>query len=87
MIYPSGRLRRQLVAEIQELNRYLGESEREVGGQLRSLVQQKDDLDFHFAIQGRLKVWMFVHIGLTYSLLITALLHGLLAHVYSGGLQ
>lgn len=87
LVNPSGRLRRQLMAEIHEMNRFLGENEREVGGQLSDFVRQKDDLDYHYAIQGRLKIWMFVHVGLTYSLLIAAIVHGLLAHGFHGGLS
>ncbi len=87
LVHPSGRTRRQLIAEIQEMNRFLDDDDRAVGGQLSELVRQKDDLDYHFAIQGRLKVWMFVHVGLTYSLLIAAVIHGLLAHGFQGGLS
>jgi hypothetical protein len=48
-------------------------------------VRRKDDLDFHEARQRLLKVWFFIHIGLTYCLVVLALLHGLLALAFRGG--
>jgi hypothetical protein len=87
LVYPSGRQRRQLVAEIEDLDRYLAEDQRLASRKLAAIVRKKDDLDYHHAIQGRLKVWLFVHIGLTYSLLVAASLHGFLAHAFAGGLR
>lgn len=86
MVHPTGRNRRQLVSDIEDLDRYLSEDLRGVSRQLSAMVQQRDDLDYHYALQGRLKVWLFVHIGLTYSLLLIGLLHGILAHAFCGGM-
>lgn len=87
MVHPSSRQCRQLVAEIEDLDRYLAKEQRSVSRQLTGLVRQKDDLDYHSAIQGRLKIWLFMHIGLTYSLLIVAVVHGVMAHAFGGGLR
>lgn len=87
MISPTGHRRRHLISEIQNLDRYLGPDQRKIGEQLKVLVKQKDDLDFHSAIQGRLKFWLFLHIGMTYSLVIVGILHGIMAHAFAGGLQ
>lgn len=84
MVSPSGGKRRQLVGEIEALDRFLGEDQRTASRKLAGLVRQKDDLDFHRAIQGRLKIWLFAHIGVTYSLLIVAVVHGIMAHAFSG---
>ena len=86
LVRPTGNARRQLVSEIEELDRYLAEDQRSVSRELTTLVKKRDDLDYHYAIQGRLKLWMFIHIGLTYSLLIVALLHMVLVHAFQGGL-
>ncbi len=86
-IRPNGRRRKHLVAEISNLNRYLAENQRGVGEQLSVMVDKKDDLDYHRAIQGRLKLWLFAHVGLTYSLLIIAIIHGIMAHAFGGGLR
>lgn len=84
---PSSRQCRQLVVEINNLNRYLTENQRGAGQELATIVKQKDDLDYHRAIQGRLKTWLFVHIAMTYSLLVFAVLHGVMAHAFGGGLR
>jgi hypothetical protein len=49
------------------------------------LIRRRDDLDFHSALQWRLKVWLFVHIGLTYPLVALACFHGWLAQLFDGG--
>lgn len=85
-IHPSGRRRRQLINEIEELDRFLSPEQRRVSRQLSIFVRKKDDLDFHWAMQGRLKLWLFLHIGVTYSLLIVAIIHGVMAHAFAGGL-
>ena len=85
-VSPSGGRRRQLVGEIEALDRFLAEDQRVASRKLAVLVRQKDDLDFHRAIQGRLKIWLFAHIGVTYSLLIVAVVHGVMAHAFSGAM-
>ena len=82
---PTSRLRRQLLAELTEVNRYLSDAEQEASEQLFALVRRRDDLDFQAALQWRLKAWLFLHIGLTYPLLAAACLHGWLAHLFYGG--
>lgn len=86
-ISPSLRRSKQLIAEVKGLDRYLSEPQRQKSNELTELIRAKEDLDFHWALQGKLKVWLFVHVGLTYSLLIVAMLHGILAHSFGGGLR
>lgn len=83
---PNTTHRKSLMADMQHLQRYLSEPERKACEKLFALVRQKDDLDFHWARQGLLKYWLFVHIGLTYALVIAASLHGLMATAFGGGL-
>ncbi|MDG2014875.1 MAG: hypothetical protein P8J33_15320 [Pirellulaceae bacterium] len=87
LVSPSLRRSRQLVTEIECLDRYLTESQKPAGRKLASLIRSKEDLDYHWALQGRLKIWTFIHIGFTYSLLLVAILHGVLAHSFGGGLR
>jgi hypothetical protein len=42
-------------------------------------------LDYHRALQLALKLWLFVHIPLTYGLLIFTALHIVLVFGFSGG--
>ena len=67
------------------LDRYLNDAERECARDLSELVLLKGDLDYHTALQGALKVWLFVHIPLTYVLLILGFFHGLLAQAFAVG--
>jgi hypothetical protein len=82
---PSGKVRKRLLAELTEVTRYLSEPERQASEQLFSLIRRRDDLDFQGALQWRLKMWLFAHIGLTYPLVLLACLHGWLAHLFDGG--
>jgi hypothetical protein len=70
--------------ELSALDRYLGEAERGAASELRALVEAKDALDYHAAMQGLLKGWLLIHVPATAVLLILALLHGLLALGFPG---
>ena len=50
--------------------------------ELRELVVEKRNLDYQNASQKLLKLWLFIHIPFTYSLLILAVAHGALALSY-----
>lgn len=82
---PTTAARKALLGEMQDVRRYLTDQEQAACEELFALVRQKDDLDFHEARQKLLKTWLFGHIGLTYALVILALLHALLAHAFRGG--
>jgi hypothetical protein len=82
----SSRPRHILLSEIADLDRYLSPPEKEIAAQLNDLVCKKDDLDYSYALQLTLKGWLFVHIGLTYGLLMTAIVHATLAYAFHGGL-
>ena len=85
LAFPTGRKKRVLLQGIDGLKRYLDQDSRGKTDELAGYVQQKDDLDYQEAIQGRLKVWMFLHVGSTYSLLIFSILHAILVHAFIGG--
>jgi hypothetical protein len=75
----------RLLNKISDLNRYLNEPERATMDEIAALVRQKDGLDYHSALQRVLKLWLFVHIPLTYSLLLFTLAHIVLVFAFSGG--
>ena len=52
-------------------------------GQIVVLINTKNNLDFQLAGQRLLKLWLFVHIPMTYGLLLFALLHAVLAFTLS----
>ena len=75
---------RQLENRMVNLRRYLAEHELPVLEELRELVDTKRNLDYQFAAQRLLKLWLFVHIPFTYSLLLFAIAHGVLALNFVG---
>jgi hypothetical protein len=82
---PTSGRRRALMREMHDIRRYLSDQEQSFCERLFALVRTKDDLDFHESRQRILKLWLFVHIGLTCSLVLLATLHGLLALAFAGG--
>ncbi len=70
---------RRLLERLTALDRYLNADERKFLEQLTEQVRVKDNMDFQWYLQGTLKIWLFVHIPLTYALLMFAAVHGLLA--------
>jgi len=74
-----------LLNKIADLNRYLNDQERATMDEIAGLVRQKDGLDYHYSLQLVLKAWLFVHIPLTYSLLLWTLAHIVLVFAFSGG--
>ena len=77
-----GSRQRELDEQIGSTSRYLAAEERPLLEELRELVDEKRNLDFQYASQRLLKLWLFVHIPFTYSLLILAIAHGALALSY-----
>ena len=78
----SSRPQKAIVAEIHAQLRYLDEAESEYLAKIEDLVAQKDGLDYQYAHQSLLKYWLFVHVPLTYALLVLALLHLILVHAF-----
>ncbi len=85
-LFASNRALFARLAEIDNVRRYLNAQEGEFVDELRWLVTKKDDLDFHYALQGALKAWLFIHVPLTFSLLVMAAVHLVLAYAFSGGI-
>lgn len=82
----SGAHRNALLERLDSLKRYMSEEEKEVAEVVGDMIVKKDDLDFHHSFQLLLKYWLFTHIPLTYSLLIFALVHGILVYAFIGGI-
>jgi len=55
--------------------RYLNQKEIDIAEKLVDIIKQKHDLDFHYSLQKILKLWLFVHIPLTFSLLVLLIVH------------
>jgi hypothetical protein len=74
-----------LLSEATDLRRTSSETERATLERIETLVLQKDGLDYHRSLQLALKLWLFVHIPLTYGLLIFTAAHVIFAFGFSGG--
>ena len=66
--------------------RYLNQQEQEFADQILQILIKKNDLDVHYALQGLLKTWGFVHVPLSYSLIIVAIVHVTLVYAFIGGI-
>lgn len=77
--FRSTRPRARLLAQADAMRRYLDAAEERILGEVIELVKLKDNLDAQLALQGVLKGWLFVHIPLSYALLVFAVAHGLIA--------
>jgi hypothetical protein len=75
-----------LLAAIDDVRRFATDADREKIEKLDALVRQKDGLDYHRALQLALKLWLFVHLPLTYGLLIFTALHLALVFGFAGGM-
>ncbi len=85
-LVPTGYTRRQLLRELHDLDRYLAGQGLQSRQQLANMVQTKDDLDFHYALQTRLRMMFAMHIALTWSLAIMIAVHVLLVYRFQGAL-
>jgi hypothetical protein len=80
------RTARRLIQSLNDQRRYLTkDSDIELLKNLEQAIRGKSELDVHTALQGTLKLWLFVHIPATTALLVFMVLHILLVYAWSGG--
>ncbi len=84
-LFGSTRAVNTLLADLGGVERYLNASERKTARELAALVRQKDAVDLHRSMQLVLKGWLFVHIPLTYGLLVFIAAHVVIVYSFSGG--
>lgn len=75
----------RLRGEMLSLKRYLDDRNQKILEEMLECVSTKDMLDYQYAHQLALKAWLFVHIPLTYSLLLLVIVHVVLVYAFSGG--
>ncbi|WP_339733383.1 hypothetical protein [uncultured Gimesia sp.] len=73
----------QLKQKISALQPFLNEQEQVTLQQIAEQIQLKDDLDYQYIFQAIIKMWLFVHVPLTYSLIIFAFYHALAACAFA----
>lgn len=75
VIAPIGNRRRRLLGGLKELDRYLEGDGRRAAGQFAALVRRRDDLDYQYALQLRLRCWVVFHSFLSVLLVGASLVH------------
>lgn len=82
ILSPGGRRRRQLLRELDDLDRYLDAGGVENREELAAMVREKDNLDYHRALQTRLR-WLFsLHVALTWALALMITVHVILVYKF-----
>ncbi len=75
-----------MLRELTDLDRYLAEQGLQSRQQLATMVQAKDDLDYHYALQTRLRLMFAMHTALTWTLAILIAVHVVLVYRFQGTL-
>jgi hypothetical protein len=81
----SQRRLRRLCDEMEALRRYLDATGNQTLEEIKERVIAKDDLDFQYAHLRLLRLWLFVHVPATYSLVILIAVHVSVVYAYSSG--
>ncbi len=83
-LVPNGRQRREILHDLDQMVRYLGPDGRSSQTTLSQLVREKDDLDFQWAMQNRLRGWVILHVALVWSFFILVACHVYMVHRFHG---
>ncbi|MCG8650741.1 MAG: hypothetical protein MI861_12965 [Pirellulales bacterium] len=84
VIVPTGVRRRRLLSGLKELDRYLEVESRSTAGRLAALVRRRDDLDYQYALQLRLRIWVVVHSLFSVALIVGGIIHATVAWRFAG---
>ena len=74
---------KRLTDEIDNLSRYVDQRSQEKLAAIKNLVVEKDRLDFARVYLGLTKGWLFVHVPVTYALMVLTVLHVLVVYAFS----
>jgi hypothetical protein len=74
-----------LTEQIDNLSRYVDQRCQEKLAAIKQLVIEKDRLDFTQVYLGLSKAWLFVHVPVTYSLIVLTVLHVIVVYAFSSG--
>jgi hypothetical protein len=76
---------KRLTNEIDKLSRYVDQKSQDKLAAIKNLVIEKDRLDFARVYLGLTKGWLFVHVPVTYALIVLTVLHVLVVYAFSSG--
>ena len=75
----------RLTGEIDNLSRYVGLQSQQKLALIKEMVIEKDRLDFVRVYLGLSKGWLFVHVPVTYTLIVLTVVHVLVVYAFSSG--
>ncbi len=75
----------RLTDEIDTLSRFVDKQNQVKLAMIKTLVVEKDRLDFARVYLGLTKGWLFVHVPATYTLIVLSVLHVVVAYSFSSG--
>ncbi|MBX2804385.1 MAG: hypothetical protein KTR19_00310 [Hyphomicrobiales bacterium] len=81
----SQRHMKKMLEEIDGLDRYLNQEGREKLHAIKQLVLEKDRLDFALVQMQLSKIWLLVHLPLTYGLFVLAFFHVIVVYSFASG--
>lgn len=76
---------KRLIDEINHLAPYVDAQGQEKLSRIWNLVAEKDALDFARVHFGLTRAWLFIHVPVTYGLLVLSVLHVLVVYSYASG--
>jgi hypothetical protein len=76
---------KRLTDEIDNLSPYVDKQSQKKLAVIKNLVVEKDWLDFAHVYLGLTKGWLFVHVPVTYALIILTVLHVVVVYAFSSG--
>lgn len=79
VVAPNTLRRKRLLYGLQQLDRYLENGGRETVGAFAALVRKRDELDYQYALQLRLRLWLVVHGALSLLLIAMSVAHAFIA--------
>ncbi len=79
VVAPTSSRRKRLLTGLQQLDRYLENEGRETSGALAALVRRRDELDYQYALQLRLRLWVVIHGVLSLLLVALSIAHAIAA--------
>lgn len=84
-LFGSQRRLKRATDEIDMLMRYVDAAGQKKLAAIRDLVVEKDRLDHARVYLGLTKGWLYVHVPVTYGLVVLTVLHGFVAYAFSSG--
>ena len=76
---------KRLTDAIDNLSRYVDPQSQAKLAYIKNLVVEKDRLDFARVSLGLTRGWLFVHVPVTYALIVLTVLHILVVYAFSSG--